>query len=338
MPESSDSDDSDDGDDSPPITVLPGSRSAATSIPVRASTRVKKEVKQEVQKQEEIPLPLYLDDPTSIVTPVDRTPSLKRTAVRVQPGSQKRAKSRGVVQAPSTSSRAATTPIPKAKRISHRSGSPGPLSAALSESATTTIATSTAVITNDAVMANAAAAPSAGAEIPHASVRSRPHYRDLRINPPLSAAPGSPILLRPATTPARASHTPTVASIASSPSVSSASSMSASSISTMAGAEADAGLPFLDLRASVSTGGGDAPPFGGAEFGRFVSSVHRAGPSTSKSAGSKRASTAMSTAGVIRGAMGKGKEKSASPTQLLYNNDTRTLYKDPCVHLSFFSS
>lgn len=313
----SSSDNSDDSEPSTFITVSPGSRSAGSSVPMPASTCTKSVVKLEAKKEEdipqEIPLPLYLDDPTSIVMPVDRTPSGKRTAARIQPGSHKRAKPRTVIKAATS---AATSRLP-----------------APPEAAAYTIANNTA-------SANAAAALCEHAELPHPSVRAQPHWHDLRIHRH-TATRGSPILLRPAATPAPASRMPVAtvttparmptahsvttattpapasralnaASVASSRSVSSASSMSVSSAAT------EARLPFLDLRASVSTGGSGASPFGRGDFGW-----------SSKSTGSKRgAGTSMATSG-------KGKERASSPTRLLYNKDTRTLYKDPYVHNSF---
>ncbi|KAJ7127721.1 hypothetical protein C8R44DRAFT_873530 [Mycena epipterygia] len=279
---------------------------------------VKPEGKQE--DAQDIPLPLYLDDPLSIVAPVEHTPSLKHAVVRAQPHSPKPAKSRSVIQAATSAATAsASAHAPVHTHRQSRSSAP-PEGAAHA-------------IANDAASANAAAALGKCADLPHPSVRARPHYRALRINPHTSAR-GSPIVLQPAATPTPDSRMPAAASVmtATTPAptyrvlntesvASSVSSMSVSSVSTTAAREAQ--LPFLDLHASVSTGGGAASPFGRGGFGRFLSSARKTGESSSKSTGSKRrADGSMATSG-------KGKERESSPTRLLYNNDTGTLYKDP---------
>ncbi|KAJ7146953.1 hypothetical protein C8R44DRAFT_864659 [Mycena epipterygia] len=277
-----------------------GSSSSDDGDPSESVDAVKLEAKPE--DRPDIPLPLFLDDPTSVVLPWEHTPSLKCTALRAPPDSPKRAKSRSVTKGTLTASHAATP------------------------------------------LANAA--PSAAADLAHPSVRARPHFRELRINP-RSKTPGSPIFMRPATssvsrmttptpvvrpptspsaastpsaaaTPAPASRMAASASIASSPSVSSVSSLSTSSVSTAAATQS--GLPRLDLHESVSTRGSAAPPFGKGEFGRFFSARGTGASSSSAPSVSRGASTPGGS---------KGKERAASPTTLLYNIETRTLYKDP---------
>lgn len=284
VPESSDGDSSssessDDENNSPVAIPAPAS---SLTVPIRASTRTK-EVKQEVKK-DVIPLPLYLDDPTSIVTPLpaERATSLKRTALRAQPGSSKRGKSRGAastVRAPSTPALSAFVATPNA-------------------------------------------APSAHEEL-HPSLRH--HYRDLRIRPTAGHG-GSPIYLRPATGEANSPIPPASHAGASSPSVSSVSSISTSSVTTDVHAE-EPKLPFLDLRMSASA---SAPPFGGAEFGRFMrESVSARGLSPLAASGSKRSSVSISGRGADSSRAGRTVKEKADDTRLLYNSDTRTLYKDP---------
>ncbi|KAJ6502986.1 hypothetical protein DFH09DRAFT_1102288 [Mycena vulgaris] len=331
------------------------SASRNTSGPARASVRVKSEhvksehIKSERVKSERVksevddhPLPLYLDDPTSIVPNADRSTSLKRIVRDAQPGSPKRVRSGAAetTPAPVRPIRATTTPVRAPATTPVRASAATPICRA---PAATPIRAASRPLPINAINSDLSPPPSLKGAL-HAP-RPAPRAPSAGVAPTAFGASsvsrgvrGLPLPMMPPMSVLTSSQmSPSVSSISSISSSSGAASSGAVSlgatslgaVSASAASSDSVSLgaaslgaassvdPFHDLGDSVLNRA--APPFGKVSFGRAMRSRPcTRGLSVSAASGSGGASASRNS-----------QRGEVAPARLLYNNDTRTFYKDP---------